>query len=442
MRVCAPVQASTQAGVGSLSRTDVPRVILSHGGVQYSYPLARALGELGVLERFFTTFRFSPDHWSARGLKVLPRKAREGVIHYLQRRAAVGLDEERVESCAWPEMLRRAGFVLAGGRPSAANRLIAWQNRMFDARVARRLPRFSFDVLIALSGSALQSIRAAKRMGKIAVIDQHDIHHRAAERLLAEERESSPDWSGTTTYWPPLRSYLDRLDEEFQSADYILVPSTFALQTHLEAGIPESKLILVHHGVEADYESLPRERVPDGKFRVLFAGQITQRKGVVYLLEAVRRIGRADIDLVLLGDLAPRADGLKEYEGCFRRVEYVEHGRLKSFFDRADVLVLPSIYDAYGLVAVEAMVAGLPVVVSENTAAGSDVVRDGVDGFVVPIRDADSIKDRLLRLKNDPDLARRMGESARARAREFGWSAYKEAVGEAVRRVNGAGGCA
>ncbi len=283
-------------------------------------------------------------------------------------------------------------------------------------------------------------------MGKIAVIDQHDIHHRAAECLLAEERESSPDWSGTTTYWPPLRSYLDRLDEEFRYADYILVPSTFALRTHLEAGIPESKLILVHHGVEAGYESLPRKRVPDGTFRVLFAGQITQRKGVVYLLEAVKRIGRPDVDLVLLGDLAPRAVGLKKYEGCFRRAEYAPHGRLKSFFDQADVLVLPSIYDAYGLVAVEAMAAGLPVIVSENTAAGSDVVRDGVDGFVVPIRDAEAIRDRLLRLKNDPDLARRMGESARARVREFGWSAYKDAVGGAIARVigrvNGAGGCA
>lgn len=419
-----------------------PAVVLSHGGVQYSYPLARALQETGVLERFFTTFCYSPAHWLSWLVGRLPERITAPYQGHLARRTPVGIGEERIEAYPWPEIFRRAGTPLLGSRPTVMNRMIGWQNRAFDARVARRLPSRTFDVLIALSGSALESIRTAKRMGKIAVIDQHDIHHLAAERLLAEERESSPDWSGTTTYWPPLRSYLDRLDEEFGLADAILVPSTFALRTHLDAGIPASKLILIHHGVEADYESLPRERVPDGKFRVLFAGQITQRKGVVYLLEAVRRIGRADIDLVLLGDLAPRADGLKKYEDCFRRVEYVEHGRLKSYFDQADVLVLPSIYDAYGLVAVEAMAAGLPVIVSENTAAGSDVVRDGVDGFVVPIRDADSIKDRLLRLKNDPDLARRMGESARARAREFGWSAYKEAVGEAVRRINGAGRCA
>ena len=419
------------------------RVILSHAGVQYSYPLARALYELGVLERFFTTFLFSPKHPVARFLAILPERLREPLSGYLHRRIADGLAEAPVEACAWPEFWRRTGTVLFGRSARMANRLIAWQNRAFDVRVARCLRHASYDILIALSGSALESIRVAKRMGKIAIVDQHDIHYRTAERLLAEEQERSPAWSATTGYWPPLRNYLERLEEEMQLADYILVPSGFSLRTHLEAGIPSSKLIRVCHGVEAPFESLPRERRPDGTFRILFAGQITQRKGVPYLLEAVKALGQSDVELVLLGDRVRGVPNLDPYKRFVRHVGYVPHGKLKFFFDQADVLVLPSIYDAFGMVALEAMAAGLPVIVSENTAAGSDVVRDGIDGFVVPIRDVEILKDRLLRLKNDPDLARRMGEHGRIRVQAFGWKAYKDAVAGAMERVwSGAAVCA
>jgi starch synthase len=402
-----------------------PRVCLAHGGVQYSYQLALALQELGVLEKFYTTFVYSESHWTGRALCAIPKSWAASFLPYLNRRRPIGLRPDLVHPHIWPELFQRAGSFLLGKNYFTTNRLLHWRNRAFDLYMRSQLSKVSFDVLIALSGSALYSFRTAKRLGKVAILDQHDIHYRAAERLLREELERSPAFSSTTPYWPPLKSYLRCLEEEMELADYILIPSSFALRTHLEAGVPKEKLILMPHAVERPYESLDRKRHPDGKFRVLYAGQFTQRKGIQYLLEAIKQLDLPSIELIMIGDPVGNADGLKLYRGYYRRVEYVAHKQLKEFFDMSDVLVLPSIYDAFGLVALEAMASGLPVIVSENTVAGSDVVRDGIDGFVVPIRNVDTLKDRLLRLMEEEELRVKMGGSGRERVKEFNWDSYK-----------------
>jgi glycosyltransferase involved in cell wall biosynthesis len=315
------------------------------------------------------------------------------------------------------------------------NRLRHWQNRAFDFFVSSQLARTSFDVLIALSGSALYSLRRAKKLGKVAVLDQHDIHFRLAATLLQEERERCPEFSSTIPYWPPLKSYLRCLEEEMLLADYILVPSTFSLHSHLDAGVPFEKLILLPHATEPPYESSSRKRHLDGKFRVLFAGSITQRKGVKYLLEAIKQLDSPMLELVMVGDIVGNSAALESYKGYFRWVGYVSHELLAAYFGMSDVLVLPSIYDAFGLVALEAMAAGLPVIVSEHTAAGSDVVRDGIDGFVIPIRDIGALKDRLMRLYSNEELRIQMGRNGQERVKQFNWDSYKTRLAELIGRI-------
>lgn len=402
-----------------------PKVIVSHGGVQYSYQLALAMQELGVLEKFYTTFCYTNDHWVGRLVEALPTPHRQRMLSYLRRRAPGGIETKRMCEIAWPEFVRRAGSIFFGKNYFTSNRLLEWQNRAFDASVAARLKKQRFDVLIALSGSSLKTMEMAKRRGRVVVLDQHDIHFATAERLLHEEMERSPEFADTITYWPPVQSYLRTLEREIDIADYICVPSTFALRSHLEHGVPKEKLLLMPHATEPTYESLARQRRPDGIFRILFVGTITQRKGIKYLLDAVLQLGRTDVELVLVGDKVGSQVPMQEYSKYVRWVPYVEHVHLRDYFDEADVFVLPTLYDAFGLSALEAMAAGLPVIVSENCVAGSDVVRDGIDGFVVPIRDPEAIAVRLAVLIDDAEKRERMGVRARERVAEFNWLSYK-----------------
>ena len=126
-----------------------------------------------------------------------------------------------------------------------------------------------------------------------------------------------------------------------------------------------------------------------------------------------------------------------------RHIGHVPRWELPALYATADVFVFPSLLEGFGLTALEAMACGLPIIISENT-FGSDVVTEGVDGYVVPIRDPEAIVARIVHLHEHPDVRARMGAAARRRAEEFSWDRYGKTVVGAIsgslempqRRVN------
>jgi glycosyltransferase involved in cell wall biosynthesis len=166
----------------------------------------------------------------------------------------------------------------------------------------------------------------------------------------------------------------------------------------------------------------------------LFAGGITQRKGIKYLLEAWRRIRRPGWRLQLLG-APPRDPGpLAGYRDEVQWLGRVAHAEVPGVMAAADVFAFPSLFEGSAVVTYEALACGLPSVVTPN--AGS-VVRDGVEGFLVPAGDAEALAGRMERLGSDPALRAHMAAGARARAEEFGWPRYHAAVVEALRTPTG-----
>lgn len=167
----------------------------------------------------------------------------------------------------------------------------------------------------------------------------------------------------------------------------------------------------------ADIAAFGRDREPAAPpFRILYAGHIAPRKGILYLLEAARRLGRDDAELVLLGRIEGDGAWLSPYEGEFTHVPHLPHGDIPAVFRDAHVYVYPSLHEGSSVSIYEAMASGLPVIATAN--AGS-TVRDGVDGYIVGIRDADAIAARLATLLDNAALRQRMGAAARERAGEF-----------------------
>ena len=99
------------------------------------------------------------------------------------------------------------------------------------------------------------------------------------------------------------------------------------------------------------------------------------------------------------------------------------------------MFVFPSLLEGMGLVVLEAMASGLPVITTPN--GPGDLVRDGVDGFVVPIRDVDAIVEKLEYLRAHPEDRLRMGQNARERAKEFTWEQYRATTAAFVRSLCG-----
>jgi glycosyltransferase involved in cell wall biosynthesis len=295
--------------------------------------------------------------------------------------------------------------------------------------------------VVAYEGFALPAFRALRqRSAGLAVLNYPVAHHRHRRAARLAEIAREPDFAATWPDfddWPP--GHEAALDEEIASADIVLLGSAWARETFVTAGVPAHKLCVVPYGVDlATFHPGPARalRQPGQRpFEVLFAGQLSQRKGLSHLLAGFEAFDAADATLTLVGSVVGSAAPLAR---CGRRVRHVPHltrpalaARLRS----ADVFVFPTLVEGMPLVVLEAMACGLPVIATAHGPA--EVVRDGIDGFIVPTHDPAAIADRLRQLHADPVLAAAMGASAAERARSFGWDRYAAGVRAALLRAQG-----
>ena len=116
------------------------------------------------------------------------------------------------------------------------------------------------------------------------------------------------------------------------------------------------------------------------------------------------------------------------------RVRYIpscSHREVLAEMASHDVFVFPSLFEGFGLVLLEAMAMGLPIITTPHT-AGPDLITDGVEGFIVPIRSSAAIAEKLDELRRDPARRAAMSEQARVRARQFTWENYGRTLAESV----------
>lgn len=301
---------------------------------------------------------------------------------------------------------------------------------VFDLLASRALGRC--DVFNGWASASLHSLRAAHRRGLPAVL-QTGSAHIVTQTALLEDESRRLGLDSVVTHPAVVRRTLAEYDE----ADLIVTPSRFVRRTFIEQGVPESKLAVVGETATPRVEP-PGERPSPRTPRVLFVGRIEARKGIPYLVEAARRLeGRVTVRLV------GRADGalvrvLSPLPGNVELAGHRSGAALADEFRQADLFVFPSVEDGFGLAAVEAMAAGLPVVVSDH-AGCADLVEEGVSGFVVPARDAAALTERLEALAGDPSLRWRMGRAGAAIAAARTWETYGREMEQAYAALGAAG---
>jgi glycosyltransferase involved in cell wall biosynthesis len=307
------------------------------------------------------------------------------------------------------------GFQRFGPQSLAQQHQLAF-SVTFDAIASRLIG--DCDVVNPWQSTALRTIRAAHRRGIPSVLEVASAHILTQARILREERARFGEGLDHGVVTPAV---AERMLAEYAEADRIAVTSSFVRNTFVEHGVPVSKIAVVPYGI--DPAPVPIRGHRDAPARLLFVGGVSLRKGIPYLFEAFRRV-EADAVLRLVGRSHPRL--IARLGGLPVRTELagVKTGEdLASEYAGADVFVLPSVEDGFGLVTLEAMSAGLPVVVSDH-AGSAEVVQDGVNGFVVAARDVDALASRLDLLLGDAALRRRMGAAARATAALRTWQTY------------------
>jgi glycosyltransferase involved in cell wall biosynthesis len=226
----------------------------------------------------------------------------------------------------------------------------------------------------------------------------------------------------------------ERRLRDIELADRILVPSEHIAGELVRNGTARDRIAVVPYAADTRrFVPMPGKTQGSG-CTFLFAGGITQRKGIKYLLEAWRQVRRPGWRLQLLGGLPANTGPLRPYQDDVEWLGRFPHAEVPARMAAADVFVFPSLFEGSAVVTYEAMACGLPCIV---TAEAGSVARHGGDGLIVPARDVPALAAAMERLGTDAALRAECALSARAQAEAHDWPRYHDAVIEAVRCVTG-----
>jgi starch synthase len=406
-----------------------PAVLLSHPtGNQNVRNAVRSLFEHRMLAEFWTAVACNPE---SRWYRLLPAAIRAQV----ERRVFPEAPTEKIKCVPSREAARVVltptfvGRILCSGeRPFS----VIGMYRHFDGRVARRLGKLKPDIVYAYEGGALMTFREAKKLGITTCYELPSSFWYWEHKLLCEESQRNPNFAELLPKLKDSPAHMQWKDEELALADYIFVPSDHVQRT-LAGIVPEEKIRVISYGAPKIRTPKRISRDPTLPLKVLFVGALTQRKGIGYLLSAIDRLGK-QVELIMVGRRFAPNQRVDDACRCWRWFETMPHERVLELMQECDVLVLPSLAEGCALVVMEALSCGLPVVVTPNTGV-STAVRDGQEGYVVPISSADAIAERLDTLCRDRELLAAMSRRAWESGAEHSWGHYRTEWAEALRSV-------
>jgi len=396
-----------------------------------AYQAVVALDRARLLRSFVTSTYYDPDGHLAALMRRLAPRAFARFEEVLLRRNDPQIPAALVRTVPSFDVALRMETRMAARHPQITRGLARWRTNNFDARLARTIGRSRLGAVLLFSDVGSETtMPLCRRLGIPSILSMVHGDVRDEERVLETEAAIAPDYMGMYLGGASLDSTLlawlhRRRLRDLELADRILVPSEHIASRLMQQGTPLEKLHVIPYAADCRRFGPVAEKADQDTCTFLFAGGISQRKGIKYLLEAWQRIRRPGWRLQLLGSLPSNPGPLAPYLEMVEPLGRVSHAEMPARMRQADVFVFPSLFEGSAVVTYEALASGLPCVV---TAEAGSVVRDGLEGFVVGARDVASLAARMEALGRDRDLRARMAGAARARALAFDWPRYHRAI--------------
>jgi glycosyltransferase involved in cell wall biosynthesis len=384
--------------------------IVVHGRF-HAFDLARALLERGHDVTVFTNY----PGWAAARFGVPARHVRSAWVH---------------------GAVTRTLPHVAGAHATARHE--AWLHRSFGRWAARALEARGWDVIHGWSGISEEWLASDRVHARTTMLMRGSAHIEVQDTLLREEEARTGTPLDRPSEW-----MIARERREYERADRVVVLSSFARDSFEAQGYPAHRLDVLPLGVDVRAFTPPpavmdarRARIRAGApLRVLYAGALSLRKGLYDLAAAARECEGRPIEFRLAGHAMPEAERLLASVGAnVVRLGKFDQSALPPVYWDADLFFFPTIEDGFGMVLTQARAAGLPVLCTTNC-AGPDLIRDGLDGWIVPIRRPDLCADRLTAIEADRAALLAMIEPTTPHAKTPDWSEIARQFEELARHA-------
>lgn len=299
---------------------------------------------------------------------------------------------------------------------------------IFDCYAASKLPHVSGPIIT--TPRMIRTAHRAKALGYRTFLYADHCHPRYLLEQIAAERDAFglQRSEGTRSRTWQMRQFTAHVE----TSDYVIALSEYAKETYVHHGYPKERIFVAPLGIDLQRFKTTRPQSNDQMVYLLMAhvtGTTGILKGLQYLLRAWSELKLKNAVLRVCGDIGPEAQHLiAKHNGQLENVEFTGAvSNPQDYFQNSSVFVLPSVAEGLPKVVLEAMACGRPVI---TTPILKPVVRDGVDGFYVPMRDVEALKERMVYFYDHRQEIASMGANASERARSFTWERFSRQIAE------------
>jgi len=383
------------------------KITIVVGGRWHAFDLAKELYAAGVLHRLITSYpKFKTRQW--------------------------GIPDDKVVSLPLTLIIEKAIYRLGGDKLIMKSQYL--RHNLFGKAAARYLD--GSTLIHGWSSFSEPSILWAKQNAVPFLLERSSAHMTMQCELLREEYQRlGLKWAETH---PKIVAQELR---EYELSDSVAVPSLFVKQSFLDRGFPEHRLL--HNSFGTNLKNFSSGVKQDDVFRIVYAGSLSVRKGIQYLVQAFTDANIVNSELYLVGGATAETPHL--LAGADERVKLIGHvpqSELVEYYCNSSVFVMASIEEGMACVQLQALACGLPLICTTNT-GGEDLLRlsavepVGLEmniqeypaGYVVPIKNSEAIAFCLKILSNHPEILKAKREAALGiRDARIGldWSSYAQ----------------
>jgi glycosyltransferase involved in cell wall biosynthesis len=396
------------------------KIIVSNIGKQHVNALLLGLSKHNLLAKFYTSIaankfktpQYLSENWKAKIKKQHYNGIEKGkIVHF----PLIAFFKKIIKSEYWG---------------------LKTTHKWFDVWVASILKTTDYDLLIGYENSNLASFKAAKKQGKITVLDLTGVHHGFQNGVLTK--------AGVYKNQKELAYISEQKNRALAYTDYIIALSSFAEKTLIDNGFPANRIYKAFLGINQTVFT-PKQQYnvsenageaflesDDSKPKCLelyFVGTLSYRKGLPFMMDLLDALieRKLNVRLTLIGpvDDFPVPELNAPYFSYF---PFLNHAELVKMHHDLDLFIFPSHIDSWAQVVIEAMACGSPVLVSENTGAKDAVAQGG--GVVLPVNNLQEWVNSIEFYHNNRHFLKKTGEKAALVAKQYSWDAYHQQVFE------------
>lgn len=383
--------------------------------------------ESGYLERLFTTFIEHPDYKVSMFLNNFKPMQTETV-----RRAFHELPIQKFRTRPFQELIRTAAARKMNR--AIADQIWEWSELGFDRWVARKLDSKEMDVVHTYEHAALVTLQKAQALNLFTVYEQPSQHHAFFSIIARQQIALYPELKGVSSELlinEKAERRNNRRDEELKLASLILCNSTFTKRTLIAGGADPKKIRVIPLAFPP---VKPKHYDPEpGPCIFLYAGNQSLRKASHILYMAWRKCNftEEEATLWLIGKMLLPEQLRRDLPGKVMIKENIPHTEMMQLYTHADVFVLPTLADGFGMVVTEAMSQGVPVIASENS-CGPDIIEHGKNGWIVPAGEVDALAIQMRWCVDNRDKVTAFGKAASKKALSWQWPQYRQKLSETI----------